>query len=207
MVNYGGVEKMVVLGAYHTDTGLEVSIDEMANEGFDVVKKYDGVKDFKELKNTISDNAEGYVIRFKSGMRMKIKGLEYLRLHKILTNFSTIDIWELLRDGRSLDEFLDRVPDEFDVWVKQTVSNLKYAHFAVGERAGKIHDYFRYGKYGDVEPEPTKKEFADHVMKYVDAPLRPVCFAIWDGKPHDHIIWKLIKPKYDKPFLKNFETI
>jgi len=175
--------------------------------GFRVVKKYDGITDFTELKETISNDAEGYVIKFKSGMRMKIKGDEYIRLHKILTNFSTIDIWELLRDGKPLDEFLDRVPDEFDVWVKQTIGNLQYAKFSIGERCGKIHDYFRYGKYGDVDPEPTKKEFAEHVMKYVDAPLRPVCFAIWDRKPYDHIIWKLIRPKYDKPFLKNFKEI
>ena len=178
-----------------------------ANAGFRVVKRYNGITDFKQLKETISNDAEGYVIKFKSGMRMKIKGDEYIRLHKILTNFSTIDIWELLRDGHPLDEFLDRVPDEFDVWVKQTISGLQYAKFSIGERCGKIHDYFRYGKYGDVDPEPTKKEFAEHVMKYVEAPLRAVCFAMWDRKPYEHIIWKLIRPKYDKPFLKNFKEI
>ena len=177
------------------------------NAGFRVVKRYNGITDFKQLKETISNDAEGYVIKFKSGMRMKIKGDEYIRLHKILTNFSTIDIWELLRDGHPLDEFLDRVPDEFDVWVRQTISGLQYAKFSIGERCGKIHDYFRYGKYGDVNPEPTKKEFAEHVMKYVEAPLRAVCFAMWDRKPYDHIIWKLIRPKYDKPFLKNFKEI
>jgi len=175
--------------------------------GFRVVKKYDGITDFKELKETISNDAEGYVIKFKSGMRMKIKGDEYIRLHKILTNFSSVDIWELLRDGKPLDEFLDRVPDEFDVWVRQTIGGLRYAKYSIGERCGKIHDYFRYGKYGDVDPEPTKKEFVEHVMKYVEAPLRAICFAMWDRKPYDHIIWKLIRPKYDKPFLKNFKEI
>ena len=178
-----------------------------ANAGFRVVKKYNGITDFKELKDSIMDDREGYVIKFKSGMRMKIKGDEYIRLHKILTNFSSVDIWRTLIDGGSLEEFLDRVPDEFDVWVRQTISNLSYARFSIRERCGKIHDYFRYGKYGDVDPEPTKKQFAEHVMKYVDPPLRAVCFAMWDRKPYDHIIDKLIKPKYDKPFLKNFKEI
>ena len=176
------------------------------NLGFRVVKKYDGINDFEELKTKIGNNEEGYVIKFQSGMRMKIKGDEYVRLHKILTNFSTIDIWELLRDGKPLDQFLDRVPDEFDVWVKQTIGNLRYAHFSIGERCGKIHDYFRYGKYGDVEPEPTKKQFAEHI-KNLEPALRPICFAMWDRKPYDHIIWKLLRPKYDKPFLKNFKEI
>jgi RNA ligase len=207
VVDYG-VERMVLLGAYHNHIGYEINVqDKYYTKNFDVVKMYNGITDFKELKETISKNAEGYVIRFRSGMRMKIKGDEYIRLHKILTNFSTIDIWELLRDGKPLDEFLDRVPDEFDVWVKQTIGNLQYAKFSIGERCGKMHDYFRYGKYGDVDPDPTKKEFAEHVMKHIEAPLRAVCFAMWDKKPYDHIIWKLIRPKYDKPFLKNFKEI
>jgi RNA ligase len=211
-------EDLVLLGVIDNSDGHEydlynarlegISIGDLLQAmGFKVVKKCDGITDFKELKETISNDTEGYVIKFKSGMRMKIKGDEYIRLHKILTNFSTIDIWELLRDGKPLDEFLDRVPDEFDVWVKQTIGNLQYAKFSIGERCGKMHDYFRYGKYGDVDPEPTKKQFAEHVMKYIEAPLRPVCFAMWDRKPYDHIIWKLIKPKYDKPFLKNFKEI
>jgi RNA ligase len=207
VVDYG-VERMVLLGAYNNQTGVEIGLDQMKYvNNFDVVKRYDGMADFKELKDSIMDDREGYVIRFDSGMRMKIKGDEYLRLHKILTNFSTVDIWKILCDGGSLDEFLDRVPDEFDVWVRQTIGNLSYARYSIRERCGKIHDYFRYGKYGDVDPEPTKKEFAEHVMKYVEAPLRPVCFAMWDRKPYEHIIHKLIKPKYDKPFLKNFKEI
>jgi hypothetical protein len=44
-------------------------------------------------------------------------------------------------------------------------------------------------------------------MKHIEAPLRAVCFAMGDKKPYDHIIWKLIRPKYDKPFLKNFKEI
>lgn len=205
VVDYGNYEGLAVLGAYDNKTGKEVSIDEMYSEGFDVVKKYDGVNDFAKLKGMVGDNAEGYVIRFNSGMRMKIKGDEYVRLHKILTNFSTTDIWELLRTDGNMNEFLERVPDEFDKWVKSTISDLKYAHFQICERAGKLHDGFRYGKYGDVYPEPTKKEFAEFVMmQYV--PLRSVMFAMWDKKPYDDIVWKLIKPKWSKPFKKDLDN-
>jgi RNA ligase len=202
VVDYGNAERMVMLACIDcSSVGCEVNIHiPYYMDNFDVVKKYNGITDFKELKDTIAFDAEGYVIRFRGGMRMKIKGDEYIRLHKILTNFSSVDIWRILIDGGSLEEFLDRVPDEFDVWVRQTIGNLSYARFSILERCGKIHDYFRYGKYGDVEPEPTKKQFAEHVMKYVDPPLRAVCFAMWDRKPYDHIIDKLIKPKYSKPF-------
>jgi RNA ligase len=206
VVDYDGAEKLVVLGCYNNETGEEGNIDEMVNEGFEVVTKYNTFGEgFDELKREISNSKEGYVIRFRNGMRMKIKGDEYVRLHRILTNFSTTDIWELLRSGGDMNEFLERVPDEFDKWVKSTIRDLKYAHFQISERAGKLHDGFRYGKYGDVHPEPTKKEFAEFVMKQTEA-LRPIMFSMWDKKPYDDIVWKLIKPKWSKPFKKDLDN-
>jgi RNA ligase len=206
VVDYGGAEKLVVLGCFNNETGIEGNIDEMVNEGFEVVTKYNTFGEgFDVLKKEISNSKEGYVIRFKNGMRMKIKGDEYVRLHRILTNFSTTDIWELLMNKGDMDEFLERVPDEFDKWVKSTISELKYAFFQISERAGKLHDGFRYGKYGDVYPEPTKKEFAEFVMKQQEI-LRPVMFSMWDKKPYDDIIWKLIRPKWSKPFKKDSDS-
>lgn len=204
VVDYGKDERLVLLSIVNPE-GNEIAYDEIEMDGWDIVNRYDGVNDYTKLKGMISNDAEGYVIRFKNGMRMKIKGDEYVRLHRILTNFSTTDIWELLRTDGNLNEFLDRVPDEFDSWVKGVVSDLKYAHFQISERAGKLHDGFRYGKFGDVYPEPTKKEFAEFVMKQDDG-LRPVMFAMWDKKPYDDIIWKMIKPKWSKPFKKDIDN-
>ncbi|NDG28092.1 MAG: hypothetical protein EB120_13080 [Proteobacteria bacterium] len=55
---------------------------------------------------------------------MKIKGEEYVRLHRILTNISTTSIWDVLRSGGDFSELLDKVPDEFDGWVRETVKEL-----------------------------------------------------------------------------------
>jgi RNA ligase len=209
-------EDIVLLGIINTKTGSEVNLHSdtediriqniVKNIGFNVVMRYNTFGEgFDVLKREISNSKEGYVIRFKGGMRMKIKGDEYVRLHRILTNFSTTDIWELLMNKGDMDEFLERVPDEFDKWVKNTISELKYAFFQISERAGKLHDGFRYGKYGDVYPEPTKKEFAEFVMKQQEI-LRPVMFAMWDKKPFDDIIWKLIRPKWSKPFKKDLDN-
>lgn len=172
------------------------------NLGFKVVKKYDGIEDYNILKNMIDSKSEGFVVRFSSGFRMKVKGEEYVRLHKLMTQLSTYDIWEHLKDGKDVLELVDRVPDEFDKWVKEQVSHLTYGHYRLGEQCGKMHDYFRFGKYGDVDPEPTKKEFAEHIKKVVDPKLHAIMFAIWDGKldKTNELIWKLIKPKYSKPF-------
>ena len=210
VVDYGNEEKLVVIGAFHTESGIEIpdsSLFWTQDSGFEVAMTYKTWGEgYDLLKEEIQKDREGYVIRFKSGFRMKIKGEEYKRLHKILTNFSSKDIWELMKEDKPLDEFLDRVPDEFYKWVKQQVSSFEYAKYRIREHCGKIHDYFRYGKYGDVDPMPTKKDFALHLERCdVETFYRPILFAMWDGKPYEHIIWRIMKPKYEKPF-KNDEN-
>ena len=203
--DYGVDEELVVLSMVSNANGKELDYDSMLSinevSGFPTIKKYDGITDYDTLKDKINGNREGYVIRFKNGFRIKIKGEEYVRLHRILTGFSNVDIWEYLKDGKNIDELLDRVPDEFDKWVKTTIQDLKYGCFQLRETAGKLHDGFRYGKYGDVDPEPSKKEFAEFVMKQQEV-LHAIMFAMWDhnNEKVDDIIWKLVKPKYSKPF-------
>lgn len=201
VVDYGTDEKLVLLGIIDCSTdGIEVNIhNPYYTEGFEVVKKYDGVTDYKQLKSMIKDNQEGFIVRFKSGVRMKVKGEEYVRLHRLLTNFSNVDIWECLKEGKDINELLERVPDEFDAWVRKTISDLRYAYFQIEERAGKMFDYYMYGKYNDQEPETDKKKFAEWV-KTKDRYLQPILFRMFDKKDYSDIIWKYVRPVYSKPF-------
>ena len=188
VVDYGKAERLVLLGVMNK-RGEEFPYEEIADEGWDIVMKYKTWgEDWETLKKEISKDNEGYVIRFSGGMRMKIKGVEYVRLHRILTNFSSKDIWEILKNGEPFEPFLERVPDEFDDWVKRTAMNLRYSFHSIDERAGKMHDYFRYGKYNDKEVEPTKKEFAEYVKQFPKE-LSAVMFKMWDKQPYDYIIW------------------
>jgi RNA ligase len=202
---YGNEESLVVLSMINNSSGKELdytSLIYISDETkMPVVKKYDAIDDYKTLKSLISKDREGYVIRFRNGFRMKIKGEEYVRLHRILTGFSNVDIWEYLKDGKNIDELLDKVPDEFDKWVRMTIRDLRYGCFQLRETAGKLHDGFRYGKFGDKDPEPSKKEFAEFVMKQQEV-LHAIMFAMWNGNNEkvDEIIWKLVKPQYSKPF-------
>jgi RNA ligase len=192
VVDYSDEEKLVVLGAYNNETGKEVEVGEMVNEGWEVVMKYKTWgEDWETLKKEISKDNEGYVIRFSSGMRMKVKGEEYVRLHRILTNFSTKDIWELLKNGEPLEPFLDRVPDEFDAWVKEVVRDLQTQF-----------DTIKTDMEAEFRELIDKKEFAD---KIADNPNRSLLFKRLDSySPQlDEMIWKLLKPKYEKPFKKD----
>jgi len=85
---------------------------------------------------------------------MKVKGEEYLRLHKIMTNVSTTAVWEMLSEDKDALVILKDVPDEFYKKIKMYVADLRYHHYRYGDYAYKIYSYFRYGKYGDRETEP-----------------------------------------------------
>ena len=201
--DYGKDEELVVLSMVSNASGKELDYDSMLaiNEvsGLPTIKKYDDIKNYDTLKSKITENREGYVIRFRNGFRMKIKGEEYVRLHRILTGFSNVDIWEYLKDGKDISELLDRVPDEFDKWVKGTIENLKYSYFQIGERVGKLYDGFMYGKFNDKDPVTDRKIFAEWVMTQDDI-LQPILFKMFDKKDYSSYIWMKIKPEYSKPF-------
>ena len=201
-------EDVVLLGVINTKTGIEVNLHSdtedvriqniVKNIGLNVVTRYNTFGEgFDELKREISNSKEGYVIRFRNGMRMKIKGDEYVRLHRILTNFSTTDIWELLRTGGNLDEFLDRVPDEFDNWVRLTMLELQSQFESIKFRSVTDFEYYKIQSNGD------KKEFA-LLIKNND--YRSILFAMWDGKSYYDTIWKMIKPVWSKPFRKDLDN-
>ena len=201
VVNYGDEEKLVVLGMTSRVSGKEMDYNSLLNvhneSGMSVVKKYDGIKDYKQLKEMVKNDQEGFVVKFSNGDRVKVKGVEYLRLHKIMGNLSTTAVWEVLSNSGDMENLLKDVPDEFYKKIKTYVQDLKYGFFQISERAGKLHDGFRYGKYGDRDSEPTKKEFAEFVFNQ-DKVLQPVMFSMWDRKPYDHIIWRIIKPAFKK---------
>ena len=201
--NYFDEESLVVLSMISNANGKELDYSSLIQicetTGMPLVKRYDGIDDYKTLKSIIKSDQEGFVLRFRNGFRMKIKGEEYVRLHRILTGFSNISIWEVLKNGEDINEYLERVPDEFDKWVKKVVSDLRYSHFQISERAGKMFDYHMYGKYNDKEPVTDRKEFAEWVLKQ-DKFLQPILFKMFDKKDYSSYIWQKIRPTYTKPF-------
>ncbi|MEO8150094.1 MAG: RNA ligase, partial [Bacteroidia bacterium] len=122
VVNYGTLDDLILITVIDNETGLDVGYDDI---GFSLVKRHDGINDLQQLKQLTDNEKEGFVIRFKNGMRVKMKFAEYVRLHRIITGVSNVAVWEYLADGKSFEELLEKVPDEFYNWVKQTQSELQ----------------------------------------------------------------------------------
>jgi RNA ligase len=193
VVNYGDRRELVLLAAIDNDTGKDLPLENFSNLGVSIVKRFDGIKDINLLKGMERENEEGFVVRFlNSCTRVKVKFKEYIRLHKILTQTSNKTVWEHLKDGKPFDELLQRVPDEFYDYVRSVKSDLERKYSELEWRA-------RYAL--KLSEGRTRKEFALAVMgSYPD--IAGIVFNMLDGKDYSQQIWRMIKPKYEKPFRK-----
>lgn len=151
---------------------------------------------FDTYKHLNTPNSEGFVIRFyPSNFRMKIKFEEYVRLHRILTNISNRDIWEYLKDGKPLDEIIEKVPDEFYDWVKETKSNFLTQYQTIENEYKWIFKIIN--RSPNIE---NRAVFAEYAKRYKYPGL---LFSMLDGKDYSEQIWRLIYPSYSKPFKKD----
>jgi RNA ligase len=153
---------------------------------------------FKRYQNLNESGKEGFVIRFyPSDYRVKIKFEEYVRLHKIMTNFSTRNIWETLANGEDLMTSLVDVPDEFHEKIKDYVDELT-SQFETLEREYKWIFKILNRSITEVYNVPKEKQrsvFAQYAKNYKHP---AILFKMLDGGSYDKIIWGLIYPEYRK---------
>lgn len=111
VVDYKGWSGLVLIGVRSRFTGTEVSLDTLKTslmintaEGkwlrFPEFYSFDELSSVLEARERLSGNEEGFVVRFDNGQRVKIKGDEYLQLHKFVSNFSFKNVAIAIRDGK-----------------------------------------------------------------------------------------------------------
>lgn len=171
-------------------------------------------------------DAEGWVIRYVSGIRAKVKFAEYVRLHKVLTGVNARDIWRALavtvlgpaadakrtaqalncsaadiealrRVADPLEALLDGVPDEFDAWVRGICADLT-EHAAALE--AEIEDAFAERAH----LRDDRAAFARSAQG-LDPAVKAAMFLKLDGKNLDLHIWRNIRPETVTPFREDEE--
>jgi RNA ligase len=183
VLQYGATKALVLLAIIDTASGEDLPLEDL---GFPLVKRYDGLNDIHALKNLEEENKEGFVVKFKSGYRLKVKFAEYVRIHRIVTQVSSLSIWEYLKTNQSMELILDRVPDEFYDWVKETVKKYTEQYEAI-ETAAKA----------EFKVLETRKDTAFY---FQTCQYPAVLFSMLDGRDYSQIVWKMLKPKFEKPF-------
>jgi RNA ligase len=130
IVNYGGEEKLVMLGAYHTHTEKECEIGavfhQAAQAGMPFAKEYNYTIDqMIALQKTLPKDEEGFVVRFQNGLRVKIKGDEYSKIAKMISQMSYLSFWEAMKFGKVDQNYLIQLPEEFRAEFEPMVKALE----------------------------------------------------------------------------------
>ncbi|MFJ9077298.1 AAA family ATPase [Streptomyces sp. NPDC102278] len=238
VVDYGERRDLVLLAAFGAD-GAEVPLAEAAAhwEAVGAVVKAWPAMPLAELvalteANTLlgggtstGTDAEGYVLRFASGVRAKAKIAEYVRLHRVLTGVNERDIWrghgvqrfaglpakELAQGlqctvadlrswgGKPLDALLAQVPDEFDAWVRKVIDRLEAA---AAERERTIDEAFA----GLAHLAADRGAFARAAKQLPAGILRATMFLRLDGKSTELVTWRSLRPELSVPFLTDEEN-
>ncbi len=183
VVDYGAVERLVLLAAVHTQTGTELALRDVSctdrAQTYPATTLPEWVRSIEASQSELA-NQEGFILKWPNGFRLKYKLADYVRLHRIITRVQAKDIWECLSQNQSLEQFLDSVPDEFYNWVKDTKLELETKY-----RAIEIECLQAFKDLG--ERRQTAMYF--QTQKYPG-----VLFLMLDGRDYRQVIWKLIKP-------------
>jgi len=74
---------------------------------------YDSIDNIVEKAKTLHMFDEGFVVRFSNGHRVKIKGDEYCRVHRLISNCTPLFIWDCMRACHDMDSLRSELPEEF----------------------------------------------------------------------------------------------
>lgn len=199
VVDYGQRRELILLAVIDTQTGEEKDLFKECL-GFPFITKFDGVDDFTKVRDIQRDNAEGFVVKFKSGLRVKLKYAEYIRLHRLVTGVNAKTIWELLKNGDTFKDLLERVPEEFLEWVNETKRKI-LDEFNLAE-------FVALRDFNEVKDLPTRKDQAIKIME-IDSQrekkLSGIIFKMLDGQDYSDLIWRLVKPRAEKSFKEDQE--
>lgn len=109
---------LVVLGAYLPD-GEEMETDDLWRVaralGTRVATSYhyESIEEITDAVAKFGSDREGFVVRFLSGYRVKVKGAEYLRVHRLASRITPLGIWDAMQNGDDLDGIRKEIPEEF----------------------------------------------------------------------------------------------
>ena len=111
-------EDLVLLGGYDAD-GREIGADTLSEVagrlGTRAARRhaFASVADVLAAAGKLGIEAEGWVLRFASGLRLKVKGEAYRRVHRMVTRVTPLGVWEALAAGDDLDGVRREIPEEY----------------------------------------------------------------------------------------------
>jgi RNA ligase len=198
VVNYQSMDDLVLIAVIDTATGKTLPKDPYDWPGpWNAPVGY-----YATLAEVLAapqeTNQEGFVVHFpESDLRVKWKFDEYVRLHRIMTNVSTLSVWDALANGQGIESWIDHVPDEFYTWVHQQVYRLEGDYNRAHADAVDEYEWIKKRVRRPEWDKDSRKEFA---LLAQESEYKDVLFGLLDGKDISERLWKRVRPVYDKPY-------
>lgn len=174
--------------------GIELDLEEIAEQGIPVVNTF--TED--EYKSHMSKNVEGVVIKDVFNNMVKIKTEWYLNTHRVISNCTKRNVFDMLRGGahiagnstiaykeRSGEEkviFASDIPEEFFSqmvdWEKEMLESYEYAK-------GVSKHYY------ELTLKDTDKDVALNFI--IPKFYKSVVFNLRKNKPIDYLLWDYVE--------------
>lgn len=224
VVDYDNREGLTLLALINNETGEEYS--QRTLRAWAEINKLETPQRFAMLMSDALEaandsgtkNFEGYVLKWdrpgRTPYRLKVKYLDYLRLHRLVTGVTPKRIMEALINGwtTELDEYVEGSTPWFRKYTLKWKAALetKFGDYCDAsalafDKVKKIVMAPRHEE-GKFDYFPTRKQWALEFQKYPD--LASILFAMLDGKDIKPIVWKLVKPmvRNSKPLVDQHHT-
>jgi RNA ligase len=108
-------------GIEFTQNKLE-KIAKMTNFQRPKIYNFDSLDKALKTTEVMNYTQEGYVIRFKNGVRIKMKGNEYCRIHRLISRITPKAIWEIMLNKDDLEQIRKELPEEMETDFTQIVN-------------------------------------------------------------------------------------
>jgi RNA ligase len=164
-----------------------------------IVEKLDHtIQEMIELQKTLPKDKEGFVVRFSNGLRVKIKGDEYLRIHKLVSICSPLAVWENMVYGKIKEEVRMSIPEEYIKPFEDIEKQLseKYERVEL-EIYREIEEHFPKFDPLTERTSAERKEIGLYIKNNSDKLKHPACiFPVFLGRTEgvDKYIMDSIRP-------------
>jgi len=145
VVNYKGKSGLWLIGGYDNTTGEELCVDSLFESVggdddtvpcvFELAPVTTGktIKELLDISKTLSKDEEGFVVRYDNGFRVKIKGDEYLKYHRIISGFSERNVCKFMGSSNipAINGLFGSLPEEFllDLVMYESKYNILFNEF------------------------------------------------------------------------------
>lgn len=194
VVHYGETG-LVLLGAYRGD-GSEIDYEELNGiadrMGWRTAKRhaFAAVSELLAIAGELPASQEGFVIRFSNGLRLKVKGDEYCRIHRMVSRLTPLAMWEAMMAGDDLESVRRQLPEEF--WADFD-SIIAILHRSVTEMTDAVKaEADAVADLSDKEVGLRLDSFPSNVRRFI-FPYRKSGGDLLTGRTRD-LVFRAIRP-------------